>query len=393
MSFTRLLFLTAFLIQLGSCAPPPENEGESNTTPAPDRAAAAADGSMALTPAAVGSETVFDYEDILWGFQFLPDGRIIATDKGGKVLLITNDGTAAELSGVPPVKNVGQGGLLDVLPHPDFAANRTVFFTYSEPAPDDADRSGTAVASARLSPDDTALENWTVLYRISPKTTKNHHYGSRMVFHDGHLFFTVGDRGERERNPQDLSRDGGKVYRIAPDGSIPADNPFADRDGAKTATWSYGHRNLQGLAIHPETGALWEHEHGPRGGDEINLIEPGKNYGWPEITYGINYDGSQITEAVAREGMEQPLHYWVPSIAPSGMAFVTGERYPGWSGDLIVGSLKFMYLRHVALDGQDVTGEQILLKNLGRARDVRSGPDGWIYASIEGVGIVRVTVK
>ncbi len=373
-------------MNLASCAPSPEVE--STTTPGPDRAAAT---TMALTPEAVTPTTIFDYEDVLWSFRFLPDERIIATDQSGKLLLI-KDGEYQEIAGVPPVKHVSQGGLLDVLPHPDFATNRTLFLSYSEP---DADEklAGTAIASARLSEDDSQLEDLTVLYSMSPKTDKTHHYGSRLVWSDGKIFFTIGDRGDRDRNPQDTTRDGGKVYRINPDGSIPADNPFVGVDGAKEAIWSYGHRNPQGLTLHPVTGELWEHEHGPRGGDEINLIEKGKNYGWPEITYGINYSGTQITQEVAREGMEQPLHYWVPSIAPSGMAFVTGDRYPGWSGDLVVGSLKFMQLNLVQLKDKEVTGEQILLKGLGRMRDVRMGPEGYLYASVEGVGIVRIEVE
>jgi glucose/arabinose dehydrogenase len=209
---------------------------------------------------------------------------------------------------------------------------------------------------------------------------------------DGMLYFTIGDRGNRDENPQDVSRDGGKVYRIAADGSIPQDNPLGADAGAKPAVYSYGHRNPQGLAVHPVTGEIWEHEHGPRGGDEINVIAAGANYGWPVITYGINYNGSQITEEVAQDGMEQPLHYWVPSIAPSGMAFVTGDRYAGWENDLLVGSLKYSYIKLVHLDGREVTGEQDIIKNIGRVRDVRMGPDGFIYASIEGTGLVRVVV-
>jgi glucose/arabinose dehydrogenase len=211
---------------------------------------------------------------------------------------------------------------------------------------------------------------------------------------DGHLYFTIGDRGNRDVNPQDSTRDGGKIYRIAADGSIPNDNPFVGYDNAKKAIYSYGHRNPQSLTVHPTTAAIWETEHGPRGGDEINIIEASKNYGWPVISYGINYDGTQFTELNAKAGMEQPLHYWVPSIAPSGMAFVTGDKYPGWEGDLMVGSLKFMRLQHVQLDEQNnVIGEQKLINNMGRVRDVRMGPDGYLYASVEGEGIVRLEVK
>jgi glucose/arabinose dehydrogenase len=196
--------------------------------------------------------------------------------------------------------------------------------------------------------------------------------------------------GDRDVNPQDTTRDGGKIYRLNDDGSIPADNPFVGVPGAREAIYSYGHRNPQGLAYNPMDNEIWEHEHGPRGGDEINIIQAGLNYGWPEITYGINYSGTQITEETSRKGMEQPLHYWVPSIAPSGMAFVTGDKYPGWKGDVLVGSLKYLYLKHVMLDDGKVVGEEILLPNIGRVRDVRVGPDGYIYASLEGTGIVRL---
>ena len=365
------------------------------TKPAPDRAAAAADGSMSLTPVAIEPVVVFEYEDILWGFQFLPDGRMIATDKAGKLLLIDKDGQSKELTeGVPAVKNKGQGGLLDVLPAQDFATSRLIYLSFS--MPDEKENASTAVGRGRLADDEASLESFEILYEAGPRTDKPYHYGSRMAWgpNDGHLYFTIGDRGDRDANPQDSTRDHGKVYRIAADGSIPADNPFVDYKNAKKAIYSYGHRNPQSLTVHPETGAIWETEHGPRGGDEINIIEAGKNYGWPVISYGINYNGTQFTEEVAKDGMEAPLHYWVPSIAPSGMAFVTGDKYPGWEGDLVVGSLKFMRLQHVQLDEKNkVVGEQKLINNMGRVRDVRMGPDGFIYASVEGEGIVRLEVK
>ncbi|MCP9236295.1 PQQ-dependent sugar dehydrogenase [Lewinella sp. JB7] len=378
-----------FLMLLGLTACNGAETTESNATAAPDRAANT-EPTMMLTAAGVEAETVFNYEDILWGFTFLPDGRMIATEKGGKLLLIEGDSSTL-IGGVPEVRAVGQGGLLDVLLDQDFANNRLVYLSYSR-SEDGGEKGFTSVGRGRLSDDGTTLEDFTSLYDGGPATDKGQHYGSRMVWgpNDGHLYFTIGDRGNRDENPQDTTRDGGKVYRITADGNIPDDNPFVGTPNAKEAIYSYGHRNLQGMAVHPETGEIWENEHGPRGGDEVNVIEAGKNYGWPVITYGINYDGSQITQEVAKSGMEQPLHYWVPSIAPSGMAFVTGDRYPGWEGDLLVGSLKFSYLKLVHLDGKNVTGEQDLIKNIGRVRDVRMGPDGYIYASIEGTGIVRV---
>ena len=386
--FLYLLLATSLL----ACETGPDTATETTNT-APDRAAAAEDGTMAMTPQTLKPEVLFVYEDIIWSFQFLPDGRMVATDKAGKLLLIDADGAAFEtiVDGLPEVKSEGQGGLLEVLPSQEFASDRTLYLAYSKP--NAAGDAATAVGRGRLSDDEARLENFEVLYDMEDKTGKGQHYGSRMVWgpQDGHLYFTIGDRGNRDQNPQDTTRDGGKVYRIAKDGSIPADNPFAGVRGAKEAIYSYGHRNAQSMAVHPKTGEIWETEHGPRGGDEINIIEAGLNYGWPEITYGINYNGTQITQEVSKEGMEQPLHYWVPSIAPSGMCFISGGRYPGWEGDLLVGSLKFMRVQHIDLDGNKVVGENKVLENFGRVRDLRMGPDGWAYASVEGEGIVRLT--
>ena len=385
----RLLLTTLLATFLLACDPAADTT-QSSVAGAPDRAAETGAPTTMLTAAGVTHEVVFPFEDILWGFTWLPDGRMLATVKDGRFLLIDGE-NSTEISGVPEVRDAGQGGLLDVLLDQDFASNRYVYLTWSR-SEDGGEKGFTSVGRGRLSDDGTQLENFTSLYDGGPATDKGQHYGSRMVWgpEDGHLYFTIGDRGNRDENPQDTTRDGGKVYRIAADGSIPSDNPFVNAPNAKTAIYSFGHRNLQGMTVHPESGDIWEHEHGPRGGDEVNVIEAGKNYGWPVITYGINYDGTQITQEVAKEGMEQPLHYWVPSIAPSGMAFVTGDRYPGWENDLLVGSLKYSYIKLVHLDGKEVTGEQDIIKNIGRVRDVRMGPDNYIYASIEGTGIVRV---
>ena len=384
----RSLAFLLFTLALTAC--------ESRTETTEERTVSTADtgsetrATTMLTAAGVKAETVFDFEDIIWGFTWLPDGRMLGTVKDGRLLLIDGDSSSV-VGGVPAVRDAGQGGLLDVLLDRDFADNRYVYLSYSRPE-QDGKLGFTSVGRGTLSADGTQLEGFTSLYDGGPATEPGHHYGSRMVWgpQDGNLYFTIGDRGNRDENPQDTTRDGGKVYRIAADGSIPADNPFVGVAGAKEAIYSYGHRNLQGLAVHPTTGEIWEHEHGPRGGDEVNIIKAGKNYGWPVITYGINYDGTQITEEVAQSGMEQPFHYWVPSIAPSGMAFVTGDRYPGWEGDLLVGSLRYSYLKLVHFDGETVSAEQNLIPNIGRVRDVRMGPDGYIYASIEGTGIVKV---
>jgi glucose/arabinose dehydrogenase len=235
------------------------------------------------------------------------------------------------------------------------------------------------------------LDDLKLLYKATPNTKKGQHWGSRIVFDDrGHLFFGVGDRGNRDVNPQDLKRDGGKIYRLNLDGSIPDDNPFVNEDDALAAIYSYGHRNPQGMTVHPETGEIWENEHGPKGGDEINIIKKGKNYGWPLITYGINYSGTSITDKTALPGMEQPYYYWVPSIAPSGMAFSSSGVYRKWKGDLFVGSIKFKYLERLELKRGKVVKREKILNEIGRIRNVKEGPDGYLYVGVEGKGILKV---
>ncbi|MBT8385535.1 MAG: PQQ-dependent sugar dehydrogenase, partial [Bacteroidia bacterium] len=233
-----------------------------------------------------------------------------------------------------------------------------------------------------------------LLYKASPNSTRGQHFGSRIEFDNkGYLYFSVGDRGNRDENPQDITKDGGKIYRLHDDGRIPSDNPFMNSSGAKKAIYSFGHRNPQGMVKHPQTGEIWTHEHGPKGGDEINIVKPGKNYGWPTISYGINYDGTSFTDHTALPGMEQPLHYWVPSIAPSGMEFVTSDIYPSWKGNLLVGSLKFQYVDRCVLNGDKVTKEEKLIEGVGRVRTIKQGPDGYIYVGVENVGIVKIIPK
>ncbi|MDX1594278.1 MAG: PQQ-dependent sugar dehydrogenase [Gammaproteobacteria bacterium] len=311
-----------------------------------------------------------------WGMAFLPDGRILITERPGRLRLYA-DGRLdpRPISGLPPIAQHGQGGLLDVALHPDFEANRLVYLSFAQR---DADGVGTSVGRARL--DDHRLVAPQKLFDLLPRSGTGRHFGSRLVFDgEGHLFITLGDRGERDR-AQDLGDHAGSVIRITPDGHVPRDNPFVDRPGARPEIFSYGHRNIQGAALHPRTGELWTHEHGPQGGDEINIVRPGRNYGWPVITYGKEYvTGFEIGDT-HREGMEQPLHYWVPSIAPSGMAFYTGDKFPDWQGDLFVGSLKFELLVRLELDGGKVVEETRLLEDrLGRIRDVETGPDGYLY--------------
>jgi glucose/arabinose dehydrogenase len=313
-----------------------------------------------------------------WALAFLPDGgRMLVTERPGRLRIVEPDGRlSAPLGGVPRVAAEGQGGLLDVALAPDFAQSRTIFLTYSEPGP--SGTIGTAAARARLG--EASIEGVAVIFRQEPKLTGGLHFGSRIVFaRDGTLFITTGERGHREY-AQDLSRLQGKVIRIRPDGSVPPDNPFLKRAGARPEIWSYGHRNIQGAALHPETGALWTVEHGARGGDELNVPQPGRNYGWPVITYGRDYSGERIGEGTARPGMEQPVHYWDPSIAPSGLLFYTGDKFPGWRGNLFVGALAFELVARLQLDRERVVVEERLLRGFGdRIRDVRQGPDGYIY--------------
>jgi aldose sugar dehydrogenase len=328
-----------------------------------------------------------------WSLAFLPDGRMLVTERSGRLRYVTADGALSEpIAGVPRVYAEGQGGLLDVVLDPGFATNSTVYLSYAEPGDDGTN--GTAVARARL--DGGQLAGLEVIFRQQPKFKSNHHFGSRLVFaRDGNLFVTTGERNSQRDKAQDLGTHIGKVIRVTRDGKVPDGNPFAGREGALPEVWSFGHRNLQGAALHPETGELWTHEHGPRGGDEINIARAGRNYGWPVITYGREYSGPAIGEGPAKEGMEQPVHYWVPSIAPSGMAFHDGRGFPAWKGQLFVGALAAAQLVRLEVqpDGKVRREERIAIGK--RVRDVREGPDGALYlVTDEDAGeILRVAPK
>jgi glucose/arabinose dehydrogenase len=313
-----------------------------------------------------------------WGLAFLPDGQMLVTERPGRLRLVHRDGRLSEpLGGVPQVAARGQGGLLDVALDPRFAENRIVYLSYSEPGA--SGTAGTAVARGRLA--EGRLEDVRVIYQQQPKVQGPNHFGSRLVFaRDGTLFVTQGDRFAHRDGAQDLSAGFGKIVRINPDGSVPADNPFVGRADARPEMWSYGHRNVQSAALDPATGRLWTVEHGARGGDELNHPEAGKNYGWPVITYGVDYSGAKIGEGTAKPGMEQPVYFWDPVIAPSGMTFYTGDAYPGWKGSTFIGSLKPGLLVRLTLEAGRVTREERYLGDLGeRIRDVRQGPDGLLY--------------
>ena len=337
------------------------------------------------------AELLIDEMQIPWGMALLPDGSVLLTEKSGEITHFF-DGKKTSIANVPEVYSRGQGGLLDIKLHPNYAENGWIYISYSS---SEGDEKGGNTALIRAKLKDNKLINKELLYKAGPNTTKGQHFGSRIAFdNDGYLYLSVGDRGARDENPQNIKRDGGKIYRFNDDGSIPKDNPFVGTSGAKTAIYSYGHRNPQGLVKHPETGEIWDHEHGPRGGDEINVIKAGANYGWPVITYGINYSGTKITDNTEMTGMQQPIHYWVPSIAPSGMAFVTTDNYGSdYKGSLLVGSLAFQYLERLQLNGKKVVKREKLLGSIGRVRDVREGPDGLIYVAVEGKGIYKLVPK
>lgn len=327
--------------------------------------------------------------DTPWSIAFLPDGRLLVTERDGRLRPVDATGkVGAPISGVPQVAGRGQGGLLDVALDPRFAQNRLIYLSYAEPRPEGA---ATAVARGKLSDDLTRLTDVDVIFRQQPAVSGGNHFGSRLVFApDGMLFVTLGDRFNYMDKAQDLTTTLGKVVRILPDGAIPPDNPFVEKDGARAEVWSYGHRNVQAAVIEPGTGRLWTVEHGPRGGDEVNRPEAGKNYGWPVIGYGRHYSGAKIGVGTAKEGMEQPLFYWDPSIAPSGAAFYSGDALPGWRGQLFVGALAGQALVMVKVRDGAVIGEERLPMGK-RIRDVRMGPDGALWLVAESTGeILRV---
>ena len=326
--------------------------------------------------------TVTEGLEYPWGLAFLPDGRMLVTERPGRLRLVDADGRLhpQPVSGVPAVAAVGQGGLLDVALHPDFARNRWIYLSY---AAQGEGGYGTEVVRARL--EGQSLRDLKVVFSMRPKTTAGHHFGSRLVFdRQGYLYITLGDRGDMGR-AQRLDDHAGSVIRLHDDGRVPADNPFVALPNALPEKFTLGNRNIQGAALHPATGALWAHEHGPQGGDEINVIRAGVNYGWPVATYGRNYgSGTPIGEGTHMAGTAQPLLQWTPSIAPSGMDFYRGDKFPAWRGNLFVGALRGQMLVRLELDDERIVREERLLENkVGRIRDVRNGPDGYLYLLID----------
>ena len=328
-----------------------------------------------------------------WSLQFLPGGRLLVSERPGRLRIVAAGGRISPpLAGVPRVAAIGQGGLLDVALAPDFATSARIVMSYAEPR---GTASGTSIAIARLVPegDGGRLDDVKILFQQMPAVSGGLHFGSRLAFaRDGRLFVTLGERNQRD-SAQDTTNHLGKIVRIAADGSLPQDNPFYGQSSKRNEIWSTGHRNVQAAAIHPATGKLWTIEHGPRGGDEVNIPGKGLNYGWPLIGYGIDYSGAKIHESTSRDGLEQPVYYWRPSIAPSGMAFYTGTLFPAWKGNLFVGALAGQALHRLVLEGERVVAEEILLQDRGeRIRDVRQGPDGalWLLTDAANGRILRV---
>jgi glucose/arabinose dehydrogenase len=319
-----------------------------------------------------------------WGMAWLPDGRLLITDRSGEILVFKNDQfTGEKLSGVPAVFNKGQGGLMDIQLHPNYAQNNWIYITYSKPV-----SGGATTAVMRFKLQGNQLVEQQDIFLAKPYLSADYHFGSRIVFDkNGFMYVSVGERGTQPK-VQQLDNDHGKIHRIYDDGRIPTDNPFAGQQGAKASIWTYGHRNQQGMAYDAANDRIWSVEHGPKGGDELNLIQKGKNYGWPKTSYGINYDGSILTEHKEMEGVENPVRYWVPSIAPCGMMLVTSDRYPGWKGNLLVGALAFRLIARVQLSDTKYVKEENLIKDTARVRHVAQSPDGYIYAITEGPGLL-----
>ena len=343
------------------------------------------------TPKEIKYETQLIVPDIeiAWGLTFLPNGDILYTEKKGELIVYSKD-KKEKIKGLPKTYLRGQGGLMGIALHPKFEENNLLYFTMST-SNKDSNGGNTALYSGVL--ENNILKNVKKLYQAIPFTKKGVHFGSRIVFDkSGLLYFSIGDRGQRDVFPQDISKDNGKIYRLNDDGSIPNDNPFFNVESAKKAIYSYGHRNPQGMILHPN-GEIWIHEHGPRGGDEINVIESGKNFGWPTITYGKNYTGTKITNETKRKGMEQPIYYWIPSIAPSGMAYLNNSNYVGWNESLLVGSLKFSYLERLEIKNKTIIKREKIADGIGRIRDVIIGPDGYIYISVSYEGIYKIVPK
>lgn len=315
-----------------------------------------------------------------WSLEFLPNGNYLISERRGRLWHVSPEGKKIEITGVPKVFNEGQGGLLDIVVEPNFKDGGWLYFSYAATADEDEDLANTEVARAKLNLKQNRLTDKEVIFRALPKVEGDNHWGSRLLFApDGTLYITLGERFNYEDQAQDISNHMGSIVRIKPNGDIPKDNPFVDDPDAKNEIYSFGHRNVQGIALHPQSGKIWTHEHGPKGGDEINILKAGANYGWPKVTYGISYWGFEISDKTSAPGFEDPVIQWTPSIAPSGMAFYQSDKFPEWRGDLFVGALAKKHLRRLEIEGEKVIAQEVLLKDMEkRIRDVRTN-DGFLY--------------
>jgi glucose/arabinose dehydrogenase len=378
-SFKPLVLALLFfgLSTVGISCAPSEEEG----TPAPQPDLKFTTQTQRMT---IKVDTLYTSFQNPWGMTWLGDGTMLVTEKKGEILIFKDDKyTGQKVQGLPAVYSNGQAGLLDIATHPNFSQNRWIYISYAKVVP-----GGGATTIARFKLNGSTATNFEELIVTTPASTSGTHYGSRIVFdNDNFLYFSNGERGS-QNNAQDLKNSHGKIHRIRDDGRIPSDNPFVTTAGAIPSIWTFGNRNPQGLYFDKAANRLWEVEHGPRGGDELNLLEKGKNYGWPVITYGINYNGTPITDITAKEGMEQPVKYWTPSIATCGMTMVTSDRYPAWKGNMLVAALAATHIARVELNGTRATGEEKILQGIGRVRQVAQSPDGYIYAVTEGTGLL-----
>ena len=332
-------------------------------------------------------ELIVDNLEVPWSFVFLPDDSILILERKGELIHFKN-GKKLKIKNLPKIISKNQGGLLDIELHPDFHENKWIYISYSS---SNDQNPGTNTTILRFKIKNFTAVNQEVIYKATPNSKRTLHYGSRMVFDkENYLFFSIGDRGNRDLNPQDIKRDGGKIYRLHDDGRIPIDNPFINERNSKKAIFSYGHRNPQGMIYDEDKDEIWIHEHGPRGGDEINIIEAGKNYGWPLASYGVNYIGTKFTNKTSIDGMVHPLHYWVPSIAPSGMLLVKNPKYPTLDGSILIGSLKFQYLHQCIIENGKIVKENKLFEEIGRVRSIELDNYKNIYIGVENLGILKL---
>ena len=333
-------------------------------------------------------DTIIRGFNIIWGMTWLPNGDIIFTERAGKIYRYSDGQIVGAIENSPKVIPHGQGGMMDIELHPDYKENGWIYISYSYQEKGAGKNVGNAaIVRARL--EGNKFVDNEIIFKAEPALRSGRHFGSRIEFdEEGYMYFSVGDRGRRDKLPQSLDNHSGKIHRTYDDGSIPPSNPFVNKSGAMPTIFSYGHRNPQGVSLNPLTGDIWTHEHGPKGGDEVNIIRKGDNYGWPVISFGINYNGTKFTDDTAKAGMEQPVIYWTPSIAPCGMDFIEGDRYPGWKGDLMVGSLRFKYVARCVIEDDKIVHQERLLENSGRVRDVKLSPDGYLHVAIEKPGMV-----